>query len=98
MALAVLINNQTAAVALAGATEFSPTGPFVIDANSLKPGEYIILYKLFSDGVYHPATNKDGAIILSAFPNNVIVDAPGSYKLVKPTVTSVGVTAGWEAV
>lgn len=97
MALAVLINAQTAVVAVAGATAFSPTGAFVIDASGLKPEEYVLLYKLFSDGAYHPATDKNGVIKLSDNPNNVLVDVPGSYKLVKPTITAA-VTAGWEEI
>jgi len=97
MALAVLINAQTAVVAVAGATAFSPTGAFLIDASGLKPEEYVLLYKLFSDGAYHPATDKSGVIKLSDNPNNVIVDAPGTYKLVKPTITAA-VTAGWEEI
>ena len=97
MALTKLIDGVTAAVFEPAATVFSPTGAFLIDAVGLKVGEYIILYKLFSDGSYYPATDKNGSIVLSNAPNNVIVDAPGSYKLVKPTVTA-SVTAGWEEI
>jgi hypothetical protein len=43
MALAVLINTQTAAVLEPAATVFAPAGAFLIDAVGLKPGEYIIL-------------------------------------------------------
>jgi hypothetical protein len=46
-------------------------------------------------GAYHPATDKNGVIKLSDNPNNILVDVPGSYKLVKPTITPA-VTAGWE--
>ena len=97
MALAKVIDGVTAAVTLAGATVFSPTGPFVVDAVGLAVGQFVIVNKLMSDGVYHPATDKNGTIILSAFPNHVIVNAPGSYKLTKPQVTAA-VTCGWEVV
>jgi len=97
MALAKVIDGVTAAVALAGATVFSPTGAFVVDAVGLTVGQYVILNKLMSDGVYHPATDKSGAIVLSAFPNHAVVDAPGSYKLTKPQVTAA-VTCGWEVI
>jgi hypothetical protein len=57
MALAVLINAQTAVVvvAVAGATAFSPTGAFVIDASGLGPEQYVLLYKLFYDGGLSPS-------------------------------------------
>lgn len=95
MALTKLIDGVTAAVLEPAATVFSPTGPFVIDASGLKVGEYVILYKLMSVGTYKPVTNKEGTIALSQSPNNILIDVPGSYKLVKPTVTAA-VTAGWE--
>jgi len=97
MALIKLIDAATAAVLEPAATVFSPAGSFVIDAVGLKVNEFIVLYKLMSDGLYHPATNKEGSIVLSANPNNVLIDVPGSYKLVKPASTAA-VTAGWELV
>lgn len=97
MAQAKVIDGVTAVVALAGATAFTPTGPFVIDAVGLAVGEYLILNRLMTDGNYKPATNEKGPIVLSAFPNTVVVEAPGTYKLTKPTVTAA-VTAGWELV
>jgi hypothetical protein len=97
MALAKVIDGVTAVVNLAGATVFSPAGAFVVDAVGLGVGQYVIVNKLMSDGVYHPATDKNGTIVLSMFPNHVVIDAPGSYKLTKPTVTAA-VTCGWEAI
>lgn len=97
MAQTKVVDAVTAVIALAGATAFSPTGPFVIDAVGLAVGEYLILNRLMTDGNYKPATNDKGAIVLSVHPNTVVVDAPGTYKLTKPTVTSA-VTAGWELI
>lgn len=98
MAQAKVIDGVTAIVALAGATAFTPTGPFVIDAVGLAVGEYVILNRLMSDEDYWPATNDKGPIVLSAFPNTVVVDAGGTYKITKPTVTAAAVTVGWEEI
>jgi len=97
MALAKVIDNVTAAVLEPAATVFTPAGPFVIDAVGLRVDEYVIIYKLFSDGLYHPATDYNGVLALSNNPNNIIIEAGGSYKAVKPKVT-LGVTVGWELV
>lgn len=97
MALAKVIDGVTAVVALAGATAFTPTGPFVLDAVGLTVGQFVILNKLNSDGTYRPVTNEKGAIVLSAIPNTVVVEALGTYKVTKPTVTAA-VTVGWEEI
>ena len=40
-------------------------------------------------------TNKDGVIMVSAFPNTVLVDAFGTFRLIK-TVTAVAASVGYE--
>lgn len=97
MAQAIVMNAQTAVIAVAAATAFVAAGPFVADAVGLAVGEIVILNRLMSDGNYKPATNDKGAIILSAIPNTIVVEAPGTYKFSKPTVTAA-VTVGWEVI
>jgi hypothetical protein len=98
MAQAIVMNGVTAVVDLAGATAFSPTSAFCVDAVGLGVNEYVIVNKRMSDGItYKPLTNSNGSVVLSAIPNTVIVDAPGTYKITKPTSTSA-VTVGWELI
>jgi len=91
------MNAQTAVVALAGATAFTPTGPFVLDAVGLKVGEVCLVNKLQSDGTYRPVTNEKGAVFLSAVPNTIVIEALGTYKVTKPAATAA-VTVGWEEI
>lgn len=87
MAQTKVIDAVTAVVALAGATAFTTTSAFTLDAVGLKVGEFVILHRLMSDGNYHVATNDKKAVVLSAFPNTIVVDAPGTYKVTKPAIT-----------
>lgn len=97
MALTKVMDGVTAVVDLAAAGVITLTGPGVVDAVGLKVREVVIVNKLMSDGVYHPLTNKDGAVVLSAIPNVAILEAAGLYKLTKPQVTAA-VTCGYEEI
>ena len=85
----------TAAVTLASATEITLTAPGIILADNLPVGKNAIVYRRGPSGSFLPATNKEGAIVLSAFPNMVVVEGPAVYKVTKDA-TSVEVHIGYE--
>lgn len=87
----------SAAVLLADATAFTITEPTTLLADGLLVGENLIVYRLGPSGEYKPATNKDGAIVLSAYPNTALLDAPNTYKVPKP-ITSGEVHVGYVVV
>jgi hypothetical protein len=90
-----LIDAETAAVDLATATAFEVTFATSLTADYMSVGEIALVYRLGGSGDYLPATNKDGSIYLSAFPNMVLLDIPGQYKVTKG-VTQEEVTIGYE--
>jgi len=94
MAITVKIAATTAADSGAG-TEFITTAPFVLYGDDFGVDEHAILTRLGPSGAHKPMTNKDGVIMVSAFPNTVLVDAFGTFRLIK-TVTAVAASVGYE--
>jgi hypothetical protein len=89
--------SVAAAVAAGATTEFIVTGPFVLYADNYEIDEVAKLYRLGPSGDYLPATNKEGVIYVSAFPNMAYVDTGGTFRVSK-TATSVDAVVGYEAV
>jgi hypothetical protein len=79
------------------ATEFTTTGPFVLYGDHFGWDESAKLLRLGPSGQYLEATNKDGVVQVSAFPNIVLVDVPGTYRIDKGT-TSAAASVGYEEV
>jgi hypothetical protein len=85
--LAVLITDAT--------TEFITTGPFLLYADGLAIGEHVMLHRKGPSANFLPATDKNGPIILSAFPNWIYVEAGGTFRLTK-TASAANVVVGYE--
>ena len=83
MAITTKISATTAAVTPGADNEFTTSGPFTLYADDLAWGEHVTLWRLGPTG-YREATNKHGTITVSAAPNMVYIDAPGTYRLSKP--------------
>jgi len=96
MAITNVINGVQAAVDVAAATAFPVTGPTTITADGFAIGEFAQVFRLGPNAAYSAATNKDGYIILSVFPNMALIDTPGSYKIIK-TATVAAAYVGYEA-
>ena len=79
------------------ATEFTTTGPFVLYGDHFGWDESAKLLRLGPSGQYLEATNKDGVVQVSAFPNIVLVDVPGAYRIDK-TKTVAAASVGYEEV
>lgn len=95
MAITSVIAAKTAAVAITDATtEFTTTGPFVLYGDDFGVGESAILYRTGVKGL-RPATNKDGVIRVSAYPNFVYVEAAGVYRVIKD-LTVLTAAVGYE--
>lgn len=95
MAITTVIAAKIAAVAITDATtEFVTTGPFVLYGDDFGVGESAILYRTGPSGL-RPATNEKGAILVSAYPNFVYVEAAGTYRVVK-TATALAAAVGYE--
>ena len=96
MAITVVIaatNNP----ASGASTGFTTTSPFVLYGDHFGWAESAQLLRLGPSGEYLPATNKDGVIRVSAFPNMVLVDAPGTYRIDKGA-TVAAASVGYEEV
>ena len=78
-------------------TGFAPAGAFVLYGDHFGWTESATLLRLGPSGQYLPATNKDGVIRVSAFPNMVLVDAPGTYRIDKGA-TVAAASVGYEEV
>lgn len=79
------------------ATAFTTTGPFVLYGDHFGWAESAQLLRLGPSGEYLPATNNDGVIQVGAYPNMVLVDAPGTYRIDK-TKTVATASVGYEEV
>ena len=91
MAITTLIAPTTAAVSGA-ATDFTTAGPFVLYGDGFAYNEGAHLLRLGPSGNYIAATNKQGIILVSSFPNMVYVEAPGTYRVDKlPTAAAASV-------
>ncbi len=81
MAITVVIDGVTAAVTLASATEFAISAAALVTADYLEVGQNAIVYRKGPSGDSLPATNKDGAIALSAFTNTAVSVQFRSHRL-----------------
>ena len=79
------------------ATAFTTTSSFVFYGDHLGWDESVQLLRLGPSGRYLPATNKDGVIQVSAYPNMALVEAPGTYQVVKPA-TAATASVGYEEI
>lgn len=96
MAITTLIAPTTAAVSGA-ATDFTTAGPFVLYGDGFAYNEGAHLLRLGPSGNYIAATNKDGVVQVSAFPNIVLVDTPGTYRIDKAK-TAAAASVGYEEI
>lgn len=96
MAITAVI-AATESAASGAATEFTATGPFVLYGDHFGWAESAQLLRLGPSGEYLPATNKDGVIHVGAYPNVVLVDVPGTYRIDK-TKTVATASVGYEEI
>ena len=82
MAIEVVIAPTVEAVS-GVSTEFIATGPFVLYGDGFGVHEKARLLRLGPSGTFQEATNDKVVIEVSAFPNMVVVDAPGTYRIQK---------------
>ncbi len=92
MAITVIIAPTVHAVS-GLETQFTASGPFVLYGDGFAEGERCSLERLGPSGTYIKARNEKGMIKVSAYPNMVYVDAPGSYRLRKGH-TSIAASVG----
>jgi hypothetical protein len=88
MAITNVIDGVKPAVVIANATAFTVLDPTTATADGFAVGEFAQVFRLGPNGDYSAATNKDGYIILSVFPNTVLLDAPATYKIIKTATTA----------
>ena len=93
----VTVIAATSNPASGAVTEFTTTSPFVLYGDHFGWAESAQLLRLGPSGEYLPATNKDGVIQVGAYPNMVLVDAPGTYRIDK-TKTVATASVGFEEV
>ena len=96
MAITVVI-AATKDAASGAATAFTTTGPFVLYGDHFGWAESAQLLRLGPSGEHLPATNKDGVIQVGAYPNVVLVDVPGTYRIDK-TKTVGSASVGYEEI
>lgn len=96
MAITAVI-AATESAASGAATEFTATGPFVLYGDHFGWAESAQLLRLGPSGEYLPATNKDGVIQVGAYPNMVLVDTPGTYRIDKAK-TAAAASVGYEEI
>jgi hypothetical protein len=77
------------------ATGFTTTSPFVLYGDHFGWDESAKLLRLGPSGQYLEATSKDGVVQVSAFPNMVYVDTPGSFRIDKGSTFSAA-SVGYE--
>ena len=96
MAITVII-AATKDPASGAATAFTTTGPFALYGDHFGWAESAQLLRLGPSGEHLPATNKDGVIQVGAYPNVVLVDTPGTYRIDK-TKTVATASVGYEEI
>ena len=77
------------------ATEFTTTGPFVIYGDKFLANESAYLMQEYATGYFRVATNKDGPVMVSAYPNTARFDAKGTFRIKKDT-TKLLASVGYE--
>jgi len=83
MAITNVIDGVAVAVDEATAVSFAVTSASLLTADNFALGENARVLRLGPSGDYIPATNKDGAIVLSAIPNMALLEGPARYKVTK---------------
>lgn len=96
MAITVVI-AATKDPASGAATAFTTTGPFVLYGDHFGWAESAQLLRLGPSGKYLPETNKTGVIQVAAYPNTVLVDTPGTFRIDK-TKTAAAASVGYEEI
>lgn len=96
MAITVVV-AATKDPASGAATGFTTTSPFVLYGDHFGWAESAQLLRLGPSGEYLPATNKDGVIQVGAYPNVVLVDVPGTYRIDKAK-TAAAASVGYEEI
>ena len=96
MAITVKIAPTVHAVS-GSETQFVASGPFVLYGDGFAEGEQCSLERLGPSGAYLKARNEKGVIKVSANPNMIYVEAPGSYRLVK-SATRTAASVGYEGI
>ena len=96
MAITVVI-AATKDPASGAATAFTTTGPFVLYGDHFGWGESAKLLRLGPSGQYLEATSKEGVVQVSAFPNMVYVDTPGTFRIDKGA-TAAAASVGYEEI
>lgn len=95
MAITTVIAATKSAVVAGVATQFVTTSPFVLYGDDFGVTENARLLRLGPSGLFKDATNEKGYIEVSAFPNFVYVDIPGTYQI-KKTATDALASVGYE--
>ena len=93
----VTVIAATKDAASGAATGFTTTSPFVLYGDHFGWAESAQLLRIGPSGEYLPATNKDGAIQVGAYPNVALVDVPGTYRIDK-TKTVAAASVGYEEI
>ena len=93
----VTVIAATSNPASGAVTEFTTTSPFVLYGDHFGWAESAQLLRLGPSGEYLPATNKDGVVQVSAFPNMVYVDTPGTFRIDKGA-TAAAASVGYEEI
>ena len=96
MAITVVV-AATKDAASGATTAFTTTSPFVLYGDHFGWAESAQLLRLGPSGEYLPATNKDGVIQVGAYPNMVLVDVPGTYRIDK-TKSVAAASVGYEEI
>ncbi|NCB64421.1 MAG: hypothetical protein EOM52_12680 [Clostridia bacterium] len=96
MAITVVI-AATKDPASGAATAFTTTGPFALYGDHFGWAESAQLLRLGPSGEHLPATNKEGVVQVGAYPNVVLVDVPGTYRIDK-TKTVAAASVGYEEI
>lgn len=92
MAITTVI-SATKDAASGVSTEFTTTGPFVLYGDGFGTHEHATLLRLGPSGSYLTATNNKEVVKVSAYPNMVYIDTPGTFRVEKMKThaeTSVG--------
>lgn len=96
MALTKVIDNVTAGVDLASATEITVTSRALLVAEGFEgTDEIAVVYILGPSGSYTPLRNESGTVTLGMKPNVAEVPGPAKYKITK-TATEGGAYVGYE--
>ena len=96
--MAITVKIAATQDAVSGAsTEFTTTGPFVLYGDGFGNHEHATLLRLGPSGSYLTATNSKEVVKVSAYPNMVYIDTPGTFRVEK-IKTHAEASVGYEEV